>query len=277
MIYLILATLTSSMVSIIMRFSERRCRNNIALLAVNYFVCSITGALYTGSAQLFPAQAGLGLTLFMGVIGGILFLSSFMMLQWNIGKNGVLLPTTFMKLGVIIPVLMSIVVFGEEPRLIQIIGILLAVFAILIMNGRGTDAARSTLGLVVLLVSTGMCNAMSKIFEQVGPSAFSNHFLFYIFTTAFLLCTVICLLKGQRFTRNELLWGLAIGIPNYFSSRFMLLSLSYIPASIAYPSYSVGSIVLVALAGVILFKEKIARRRLIALGIIMAALAMLNM
>jgi multidrug transporter EmrE-like cation transporter len=57
----------------------------------------------------------------------------------------------------------------------------------------------------------------------------------------------------------------------------MLLSLSQVPASIAYPSYSVGSIVLVALAGVILFKEKISRRRLIALAIIMVALAMLNM
>jgi len=277
MIYLILATLTSAMVSVIMRFSEKHVRNNISLLAVNYFLCAVIGGIYTGSARLFPAMEGLGLTLFMGVIGGILFLASFMLLQWNIGKNGVLLPTTFMKLGVIIPVLLSIVVFGEAPRIIQIIGIALAVFAILIMNGKGTEAAKSTLGLVLLLVTTGFCNCMSKIFEEIGPSAFSDHFLFYIFGTAFILCTGICLLKGQRFTRHELLWGLAIGVPNYFSSRFMLLSLSHIPASIAYPSYSVGAIVLVALAGVLLFREKIARRRLIALGIILIALAMLNM
>lgn len=277
MIYLILATLTSAMVSIIMRFSEKYVRNNIALLAVNYFICGLTGALYTGSADLFPRLEGLGLTLFMGVIGGILFLTSFMLLQWNIGKNGVLLPTTFMKLGVIIPVLMSIIVFGESPRMIQIAGIALAVFAILIMNGKGGSAAKSTIGLIFLLVTTGLCNCMSKIFEEVGPAAFRNHFLFYIFTTAFILCTVLCLLKGQRFTPVELGWGVAIGIPNYFSSRFMLLSLSHIPASVAYPSYSVGSIVIVALAGVILFHEKIARRRLIALGLILAAIAMLNL
>ena len=277
MYYLILATVTSAMVSIIMRFSEKTVRNNISVLAVNYFFCAIIGGIYTGSVDLFPRQEGLGLTLVMGVIGGILFLASFMLLQWNIGKNGVLLPTTFMKLGIIIPVLMSIVIFGEDPRLIQIAGILLAVFAIIIMNSGGGVAAKNTTGLIVLLLVTGVCNSVSKVFEQIGPAAFNDHFLFYIFCVAFILCLALCLYKGQKFTPAELAWGLAIGIPNYFSSRFMLLSLSQVPASIAYPSYSVGSIVLVALAGVLLFKEKISRRRLIALGIIMVALAMLNM
>ena len=277
MLYLILATVTSSLVSVIMRFSEKHSRNNISLLAVNYFFCAVIGGFYTGSSSIFPREDGLGLTLIMGVIGGILFLASFMLLQWNIGKNGVLLPTTFMKLGIIIPVLMSIIIFGEDPRLIQIAGILLAVFAIIIMNGGGKETAKNTSGLIILLLVTGVCNSVSKVFEQIGPAAFNDHFLFYIFCVAFVLCLALCLYKGQKFTLAEIAWGLAIGIPNYFSSRFMLLSLSQVPASIAYPSYSVGSIVLVALAGVILFKEKISRRRYIALAIIMVALAMLNM
>lgn len=277
MVFLILAILSSSLVSVIMRLSEKYSRNNLSLLASNYFVCGLLGALYSGANRLFPAQDGLTQTLMLGLVGGALFLASFALLQWNIGKNGVLLPTTFMKLGIIIPTLLSIFVFGEQPRLVQIIGILLAIFAIIIMNGGGKTAVKSTLSLLLLLVTTGFSNAMSKIFEEVGHPAFSNHFLFYIFTTAFILCVGLCILKGQKVIPADVIFGAIIGIPNYFSTRFMLQALAQIPATVAYPSYSVASIVLVALVGVVCFKEKIVRRRLIALGLILVALAMLNM
>lgn len=276
MIYLILATLSSSAVSIIMRISEKYSRNSLSLLAVNYLTCGILGAFYTGSANLFPAQDGLVQTLLLGVLGGVLFLASFALLQVNISKNGVLLPTMFMKLGIIIPTLLSIFVFGEQPRIVQLLGIALSAVAIVIMNSGGTTSVKSGVGLLLLLIVTGFSNAMSKIFEEIGHAAFSDHFLFYIFTTAFLLCVGVCLIRGQRFTAAELLWGVCIGLPNYYSTRFMLLALRQIPATIAYPSYSVASIVLVALTGMVCFKEKIGKRRLAALGVILIALAMLN-
>ena len=46
---------------------------------------------------------------------------------------------------------------------------------------------------------------------------------------------------------------------------------------IAYPSFSVGTIVLVTLVGVLCFKEKLSRRKLIALGVILVSLALLNL
>lgn len=277
MIYLVLAVLTSALISVIMRYSEKRCKNKLTMLAVNYLTCGIFGAAYTGSTDLFPAIEGLGQTLGLGLIGGFLFLTSFMLMQYNIGKNGVLLPTTFMKLGIIIPTLMSVLVFGEQPRIVQILGILLAIFAIIIMNGGGKNEVGSTASLLLLLVITGCSNAMSKIFEEVGYDAFSNHYLFYIFTTAFIMCVGVCLVRKQGLTLTDLLWGVCIGIPNYYSARFMLQSLAHIPATVVYPSYSVGSIVLVAIAGVVLFKEKIGKRKLIALGMILVALALLNL
>ena len=75
----------------------------------------------------------------------------------------------------------------------------------------------------------------------------------------------------------DVLFGLAIGVPNYFSARFLLLSLGKVPAVVAYPSFSVGTIILVALAGVMLFREKISKRKAAALGIILISLALLNL
>ena len=274
MIYLILAIVCSSMVTIVMRASEKYSKNNLSMLAANYLMCGLLGALYTGS--LFPAGEGLGRTLLLGGIGGVLFLGSFLLLQWNIHKNGVVLPTTFMKLGVVIPTILSIAVFGEKPRIVQILGVLLAIGAIVLMQGGG-GSAKSTISLLLLLLVTGFSNSMSKIFEQVGAQAFSNHFLFYIFAMAFVLCVSLCIVKKQKITIADFLCGLAIGIPNYYSTRFMLLSLSRVPAVVAYPSYSVSSIVLVALVGVIVFKEKLSRRKLLAMGVILAALVLLNL
>jgi len=50
-----------------------------------------------------------------------------------------------------------------------------------------------------------------------------------------------------------------------------------VPAVIAYPSYSVSSIVLVTLGGILLFKERLSRRKMAALAIILAALVLLNL
>ena len=67
-----------------------------------------------------------------------------------------------------------------------------------------------------------------------------------------------------------------IGIPNFFSSKFLLLSLGGVPAVIAYPTYSVATLMTVTLAGVCFFKEKLGNRQWIALGVILVALVLLN-
>ena len=67
-----------------------------------------------------------------------------------------------------------------------------------------------------------------------------------------------------------------IGVPNYFSARFLLHALSTVPAVIAYPVYSVATIVSITLAGVFFFKEHLTKRQWIALGIILIAVALLN-
>ena len=84
------------------------------------------------------------------------------------------------------------------------------------------------------------------------------------------------LAKHERIGRQELLDGILVGIPNYFSTRFLLLALGSLPAVIVYPAVSVGTIVLVSLAGFLLFGESLSRIKLLAMGIILLALVLLN-
>ena len=277
MIYLILAIACSTLISVIMRISSDKVTGNVSMLAMNYLMCVVVAALYTGLDQLFPQVAALPGTLAMGAVHGILYLSSFVLFQHNVRKNGMVLSATFMKLGLLVPIVLSVILFGELPGVLQIIGFVIAVAAIVLINWSSDRSdLRMGAGLVVLLIAGGAGDAMSKVFEVYGSSALSSQFLFYTFLVALILCVGLVILKKERPGRNEVLFGLLIGVPNYFSARFLLLSLASVDAVIAYPTYSVATLLAVTLIGVLLFREKLSRRQWVAIGMILVALALLN-
>jgi drug/metabolite transporter (DMT)-like permease len=278
MFYLILAIASSALVSVIMRLSDRKVTGNIAMLAVNYLMCVAVSAAYAGG-NLIPDAPGLTGAVLMGAVNGLLYLGGFVLLQINVRRNGVVLSSTFMKLGLLVSIAVSVVVFREMPDLLQIIGFCLAVAAILLINLR-KDAGNSTadfkLGLILMLLAGGMADAMSKIFEELGNPALEPQFLAYTFLVALILCSVLMRRKGQRPGKWELIFGLLIGVPNFFSAKFLLGALENIPAVIVYPVYSVATILVVTLTGVLAFKERLEKRQWIGMGLILVALVLLN-
>ena len=179
-----------------------------------------------------------------------------------------------------IPMMLYGLIGGAMVIIIRVYGIYPdgVPFAILLINlERGSQKAASRAGLVLLLLVGGSTDATAKIFEELGQAPLKDTFLLITFVTALLLCMAVCIARRQSLTGADLLFGLLIGAPNYFSSRFLLLSLNDVPAVIAYPTYSVGTIVLIALLGVWLFHERLSRRQTLAMGMILAALALLNL
>ena len=134
MLYLLLAVASSTLVSIFMRLSERHTHNKMAMFMANYAVCSLLSGgfmLQAGAAAQQPLK--LPVIVGLGLVSGVLYLG-FVFLQLNMKHNGMVLASTFMKLGVLIPILMAIFVFGEMPDALQTAGILLAVAAIIILH-----------------------------------------------------------------------------------------------------------------------------------------------
>lgn len=277
MLYLILAIASSAMVSVIMRLSDRKVTGNIAMLTVNYLMCFLVAAFSAGFGNLFPKTEGLTGALVMGGINGALYLGGFVLLQINIRRNGVVLSSTFMKLGLLVSIAVSVVFFHEMPDLLQIVGFSLAVAAIVLINfKRQSVGADFKLGLLLVLLVGGMADSMSKIFEELGNPALEPQFLIYTFLTALILCTALMVKKGQRPEKWEILFGLLIGVPNFFSAKFLLGALEHIAAVIVYPVYSVATILTVSLIGVLAFRERLEKRQWIGMGLILIALVLLN-
>jgi len=261
-----------------MRLSEGRVENRHAMLSVNYLTCALLAFALLKNHEFFPQEDGLGGVLILGIASGFMYLASFLMLKWNISKNGVVLPATFMKLGVIVPTLMSVIFYGETFTFLRGAGLVLSVLAICFLGEKNTQKRESTLGLVLLLLMGGFTDFTGKLFEAHCPGALSGHYLFYTFSAALILCVLISVLRKEKLRLKDILFGYLIGLPNYFSSHFLLLSLtSGVEAVVAFPTFSVGTILLVAVAGRFLFSEQLSKRKLVCLSVILAALICLNL
>lgn len=277
MVYLLLAILCGALISVLMRLSTEKATGGIGMLAINYLMCTVLAVLFTGGWNAAGGMMGLSGTVFMGIFNGVLYLSGFVLLRYIIEKNGVVLASTFQKLGLLVPMVLSVFLFGEVPALWQIVGFTLAIVSIVLVNTDGErSGAGKKVGLILLLLICGGADAMSKVFEQLGDPRWSEHFLLITFATATLLCFALAVRKRERFGKWEVLFGLILGIPNYFSARFLLLSLNHVPAVVVYPTFSVGVILAVTAAGVCLFKERLSGRQWIAVITILPALILLN-
>ena len=275
MLNLLLAIASSALVSLTMRVSGSRIKNNISMLAVNYIMCGLLAWAYTGFGSLIPAGAGSAVV--MGGSNGVLYLAGFVLLQRNIRTNGVVLSSTFIKLGLLVSMVVSVLFFGERPELWQWAGFLLAVAAIVLMNYRpGEGKVGNTAGLLLLLLAGGGGDAMSKVFEELGNPAYSGHFLLYTFLVAFCLCAILSGSRKEKAGKREWLFGLLIGIPNFFSAKFLLGALKDLAAVIVYPVYSVATILVVTVTGILAFREKLEKRQWMALAMILVALVLLN-
>lgn len=292
MIYLLLAIASSSLIAVVLRLSETRVQNQMVMFAVNYVVCWVMSLAYVDWSQGNFLGSRPQDPLLIGLAAGILYLAAIVFLKFNMKESGIVLASTFSKLGVIIPTLMAVVFFGERMAWTRGLGILLAVCAILLINfEKGTPAADPTadpaadlartrlrkIWLVALLFVGGLTDSMTNVYEQLGSPDGEDGFLFVTFFVAFLLSVVLALRNKIRPQKADLIFGLIIGVPNYFAARFILDALETVDAVLVYPMFSIGTLIVVTLSGIFLFKEEVSRRKACALALIIAALCLLNL
>ena len=111
MLYLILAIASSVMVSICMRLSEEHISNQMGMFMANYAVCILLSAVFMNGQIDYGTSQSVIFMIGLGILSGILYLVSFVFLKFNMQYNGIVLSSTFMKLGVLIPTIMAVVLF----------------------------------------------------------------------------------------------------------------------------------------------------------------------
>lgn len=276
MLYLILGILCSALISLLMRYGEGKIKNNVAMFIFNYIVCVVLSCLFMNDFTL--TKDKYPLTIILGIISGVLYLVNLVLMETNISKNGVVLTATFNKLGVIIPTFMAMLLFKEKPKLQQILGIIIVIISIVIINKKKKkdEIAKSELLLLILLISSGLTDATSNIFDKLGNNELKDYFLLFIFASALICALILWKIKKQSISKWDIIIGVLVGVPNYLSSRFVLLALRSLPAIVVFPVYSVSTLAIITIAGILIFKEKLSKNKIIGILLIALALILLN-
>ena len=214
----------------------------------------------------------------LGLLCGVIYVLALMALQYNLPRNGVVLPAVASRVGgLLVPLAMAILFFGEQPRPVQLAGSVLALVSIVALNyDKDHMAAKHVLPLIAIFFADGVATAMAKIFRELGNPAQNDYYLFYIFATAMTMSTVLLLVCRERPGLADLFFGILVGVPNYYAARFLLKALETIPAVVVYPTRGVGGIALVALAGVVLFGERLKRHQWYAMVFVCISVVLLN-
>ncbi|MBQ2752562.1 MAG: hypothetical protein IJF29_00405, partial [Firmicutes bacterium] len=98
MFFLILSIIGNVLISVMMRLGETHAKYKTGILMANYITCSVLSASAAFMSGLSP-DGGLGFTLGLGIVTGILYLLGLVFIQMNISKNGVVLTSAFSQIG----------------------------------------------------------------------------------------------------------------------------------------------------------------------------------
>jgi len=226
----------------------------------------------------------------IGFATGLFFLLSFSIYQKSVKQNGASISGMFAKLGILIPMIISIIIWNEMPSDIQTLGIIVAIVAIVIANkpsNRRSEAANKRVEgvtskasvLLLLFVVGGIAEFLNKIFQRLVSLDYKPIYLLIVFATAFMLSLILYLIREKKPVKktHALIIGSIIGIPNLFASFFLLNALDAFPAAIVFPAYSAGSILLISLLSVLIFKEKLFKKDIAAIVLTMFSLILLNL
>jgi len=257
--------------------------NTLQAIIVNYFIaCAVGffGFIRSTDITAIPHKDWFPGTLILGV----LFIVVFYLAAITTQRSGLSVVSVATKMSVAIPVLFGILYFGEGSGIMKSIGIILALVAVYlssVKNRSGIAIKKENLIFPILVfLGSGIIDTSIKFLEtsyvsKTEVALFSST----IFAIAGSIGVIVLIIQGflgrLRVTKKNLLGGVALGIPNYFSIYFLVLALRSegMESSTVFTINNVAIVLVSTLLGILLFKEHLIPKNWI--GIFLAVISII--
>lgn len=252
-------------------------------IVYNYITCLITGSIVNGG---FPVNAEVMATPWFkwAILMGIMFVSIFNVVAITTRRNGVAVASVANKLSLIIPVVLSVYLYNESVAGWKAVGVVIALVAVVLTcyapQSTGTEIGGKWQYFfpALLFVSSGLLDAVLNHVQRTYVTD-ENHNAYLISSFMWAACIGVLLLiiayaRGmQQFHIRNVVAGILIGVPNYFSIWCFVHFLKQSPweSSASIPVNNMGIVLFSALAAWVIFREKISMVNWI--GIILSLLA----
>ncbi len=287
MLLILMSVSCSLLLAHLLKLAESRGYLILNILTINYLIALITaaGMNYSAGLDLIP-DFPLWFWIFCGGIG-FLFIANFFVLSRSAHLNGLGVSVAAMRVSLLVPVLLSILFYREELTLQKAAGIVMVFAALLLLISARKDVNLKNLrkigstGLLLLLFFfSGMTDASLKIYdEEMSHVATEAHLMTAIFMFSLMFGIVASASRGElrKISRNEWIFGAAVGIPNLFSTILLIRAFAYYDASVVYSAVNILVVAGGALIGLLWWKDRMHPREFWGIGIAIGAIALLTM
>jgi drug/metabolite transporter (DMT)-like permease len=261
---LIISIISSSLLFFIFRLFPKYGVDTAQAIIVNYFTAFCCGCLVNRSL---PSIAALRETPLLPwiLLAGFLFISLFIGMGISSYKNGMGTTSVAVKMSMALSMIFFIVAYNEAVTWMKIAGFLLAftgIFLITFEKNTTGDRGNSLFLLLFLFVGSAgldiVLNYVKKKLIGDYPDSLFTAFGFLAAGCLGLLWMITEYLRGKRkFSWNNVLGGILLGIPNYFSIYLLIRSYETTgwndTTTLAITGIAIVSVA--ALCGMLIFKE----------------------
>ena len=186
-----------------------------------------------------------------------------------------------MRLSLLIPVIISVYFYREFLGLWKVVGILLVFGSLVLLIPRKKSVKIGKIDaswlLVVIFLVTGLSDASLKVYnEELSLSLNETLFMGWVLLGAFLIGFIFSLVKqGPLVTKKEFKMGAVIGVPNLYSSIFLIFALDDISGAVAFSMVNVVNVLGGTMLGLLLWDDNVSLKQWGGIAIALTAILLL--
>lgn len=276
--FLVAAVIMQVLMALWLKWGETHGQDRLMVMVVNYAVASLLALGWWWGEGAPPPDE---ITLWLGLLGGVMYTVSLLLWMVAISAAGLGVATAFMRLSVLWPTLMSVLMFAEIPTIFQLVGVVMAFGVLLllmipaVLKSRNILQDATLVPLLSLFLAHGGVGMTQKLFAEWGAPHQRLPLLLIIFSTSFVLTGVSVYLRKKRLQSGDLFRGGVFGGINILANFFLLGGLRVVSGVIAFPFTNVTVIVGASLAGMVLWKEQPGKSGLAVIVLAAAAIVLM--
>ena len=284
MIPFILSVLSSTIIFVIFRMFKRFKVDTFQAIVFNYFTAAGIGFAFFGDTWNNLAwEQNSWMT--YSLITSFLFISLFFLMGLSSQGNGVASTSVAVKMSMAISIILLVIYYSESPSLAKVTGIILAFISVILVslpNKKNKSLNNHKWMLIVLFFGGGALDFVLNYVQEnqlniLEPSLFSA-ISFGIAGCIGVIILSVKLLKGNtKIAFKNVIGGIVLGVPNFFSIYFLLLAYrttgwtDTTVLALTNVSVVIGTVII----GLIIFKESKTSKKMLGLAIAFLAIVTL--
>lgn len=288
--FLLLGILFNVAIFLIFRGYARYGVSTLPAIVVNYFVCVITGLVFLGEFNGIAAISFQSPWLIFALMLGAVFIGTFYMMALTTQRLSVTVSSIAAKMSLAMPVVFSLFILQIDSKdfdFLNYLGIVLAFVAIYLSSWkpRNKEVAPLPGNKLLFLLPLGVFLGSGIIDTTINYTSYrylnaaeEAIFPLVIFAVAAVLGLLLQWVRKMPTGRKELIGGIILGVPNYFSVYFIVRALAAFDnnGAFLYPLLNISIILGSSLMAVLFYKEKLLLQNRLGLALSVLAIFLLS-